>query len=137
MLRRIRFSKLRVPWWLPALAAVPAAAGLVLIAAGSEYLEDWRICLTLAVLFAVLAALPVLRRLASDASKHRRHHRRTDRQLGVAVAVTRAVYECEGRTPPAGLDDEREQRPGADVVRLKPRGAGPRHSRARSRRQGA
>lgn len=128
MLRRIRTSRLTMPWWVPATGW--AAAGTLAIA-GSEYAEDDRVI----VAFAGLGTIVLLRRIARQVSAHQKRHRRTDRQLGVAVAVTRAVYECEGKPVPPGLEDEREQRPGADVVRLTPRGAGPRHSR--SRRQGA
>jgi hypothetical protein len=127
MLRRFRIPKLRVPWWLP---AAPLAVSLVLLAAGNQFIKDWRI----AISATGLACLPVLRRLASDARHHRRHHWRMDPQHDEVVDTCRFVYEYDERPYPARLDDQREVRPGADVVRIRPRGA-PRHSRPRRARR--
>jgi hypothetical protein len=134
MLRHVRTTRFRFPWWLPALAAIPLIVALVLLSAGTEYLEDWRILVTAGVLFAVLASLPVLRRLACDASRHRRHHRRMDRQHAFMAALTRFTFTDEGQDVPPALADEREQQPGVAVFR--PRPAAPRH-RAQSRRHNA
>jgi hypothetical protein len=119
--------RLRIPWWLP---AVPLAVAMALLAAGKEFVEDWRLAMSVTG----LACLPVLRHLARDARRHRRHHRRMDREHGFMAALTRFTFTDEGQDVPPALEDERAQQPG--VVAFRPRGGAPRH-RAQSRRRNA
>ena len=118
MLRRYRISKLRVLWWLPAL---PLTVAVVLLAAGNEFAEDWRIAMSVTG----LACLPVLRDLACDASIRRR----TDRQAGAAAKMLRDGCYAENWPVPPGLEDERTTAT-ANVRELRPPAPHARHARA-------
>ena len=127
MLRWVRTARLPVPCWIPALAWL--AAG-ILAALGARFALDCRLTISAAGLFTALTVTGLRRRMDT----HRRHHRRTDRQLGIIVWLIRRGFirdNAEDRIPD-GLLDERAQREGADVVELKPR-ATPAHRRQRSR----
>ena len=131
MLRRFRMfrtPRLRVPWWLPPVFPWAVVAGFAWL--GASITDDCRLIAAAGGLTALMLAS-----IRRQMLRHQSRHRRRERQHDVMVSVTRAVYECEGRTPPPGLDDDRERRPGAEVVQLRPRGGAPRHSR--SRRTGA
>jgi hypothetical protein len=125
MLRRnFRWDRWVMPWWLP---AITWAVAVMFALLGAAFAEDCRISLGIGGLLTV-AALASIRR---QVLRHQRHHRRMDREHGVMAAVVRFTFRHDGRPVPAGLDDEREQRPG--VVAFTPRGAAPRHSRVRRR----
>ena len=127
MLRRIRFLLLccaAALGWITAgtldmLGAVDLDDDLVLIAGAG------------------LITVALLGHIGAQMNAHRVRHVRADRQLGGLVDLGRASFEVQELPVHPALIDEREHQPGADVVRLRPRGSAPRHSKARVRRPGA
>lgn len=130
MLRRFRMfrtPRLRVPWWLPPVFPWAVVAGFAWL--GASITDDCRLIAAAGGLTALMLAS-----IRRQMLRHQSRHRRRDRQHDAMVPVVRWAIEDDGGFW-ADLEDEREEAPG--VVRLRPRGAGPRHSRPRSRRSGA